>query len=100
MARAARPARWLRTAAPGLRFEKRHNVAEFVSNAGAADSPERAARVQATFALKRLHAAAADGGVDVFVDPGQGHSGDLGQIDAVTYIGASGRCVRNRNGLC
>src|ERR1039458_3861741 len=45
------------------------------------DPPERAADVQPPFVLQDFHAARADGGVDVFIDPCPWDGRHLRQID-------------------
>src|SRR5438046_971231 len=56
-----------------LRFEKGHDIPELVSDRGSVDSPERAADVQSSFILQHLHAAPADSGVDVLINPRPRH---------------------------
>ena len=69
------------TTAARLRFQKSRNIPELVSDRRSVDSPERAADVQPPFPLQYLHAAAADGGVYVFVDPRPRDRRNLRQID-------------------
>jgi hypothetical protein len=67
--------------AAGLRFQEGRNVPELVSDGRSVDSPERAAHVQSSFVLQHLHAAPADGGVYVLVDPRPWDRRHLRQID-------------------
>src|ERR1039458_1494785 len=52
-----------------LRFQKCRNIADSISDARSVDALERAADVQPPFVLQRFHAAPADGGVHVLIDP-------------------------------
>jgi hypothetical protein len=88
------------TAAARLRFQKGRYVADFVSNRRAVDAPEWAPDIQPAFLLQYLHAAPADGGVHVFIDPCPWDGRNLGQIDEpvnaahiVTAMPVSGRQV-------
>ena len=67
--------------AAGLRFQEGRNVPDLVSDRGSVDSPERAADVQSSFVLQHFHAAPADGGVDVLIDPRPRDRRHLRQID-------------------
>ena len=67
--------------AAGLRFQEGRDVPELVSDRGSVDSPERAADVQSPFVLQHFHAAPADGGVDVLIDPRPWDRRHLRQID-------------------
>ena len=67
--------------AAGLRFQKGGNVPELISDRGPVDPPERAADVQSSFVLQDFHAAPANGGVYVFIDPRPRDRGNLRQID-------------------
>ena len=69
------------TTAARLRFQEGRNVPELVSDRRSVDSPERAADVQPSFVLQHLHAAPADGGVDVLIDPRPWDRRHLRQID-------------------
>jgi shikimate 5-dehydrogenase len=69
------------TAAARLRFQKSRYVSDFVSNRRAVDAPELAPDIQPAFLLQYLHTAAADRGVDVFIDPCPRDGRNLGQID-------------------
>ena len=61
-----------------LRFQKGRNVPELISDRGPVDSPERTADVQPPFLLQHFHAAPADGGVDVLIDPRPWNRWNLG----------------------
>src|SRR6476620_1649886 len=52
-----------------LRFQEVRNIPEFVSDRGSVDPPERATDAQASFVLQHFHAAPADGGVYMLIDP-------------------------------
>ena len=52
-----------------LRFQKGRNIPDPVANRRSVDSPERATDIQSPLPLQHLHAAPADGGVDVLIDP-------------------------------
>src|SRR5258708_37995513 len=52
-----------------LRFEESRNIPDLVSNCRSVDSPEGAADVQLALPLEHFHAAPADGGVYMFIDP-------------------------------
>jgi hypothetical protein len=64
-----------------LRFQKGGNITELVSDRRSVDPPERAAYVQSSFVLQDFHAAPADGGVDVLIDPRPWDRRHLRQID-------------------
>jgi hypothetical protein len=66
------------TAAARLRFQEDRNIPELVANRRSVDAPERAADVQSPFGLQHSHAAAADGGVYVFIDPRPWNRWNLG----------------------
>src|ERR1039458_8710605 len=74
-----------------LRFQKRRDVADSVSDAGSVDALERAANVQPPFVLQRFHAAPADGGVHVLIDPRPRDRRHLGQIDMAADGAHTGR---------
>src|SRR5260370_32039159 len=67
-----------------LRFQEVRNIPELVSDRGAVDPPERAAHVQSPFVLQDFHAAPADGGIDMFIDPRPWDWRHLRQIDKPT----------------
>src|SRR5450759_5542408 len=64
-----------------LRLQKGRDIPDLVSDRRSVDSPERAADVQSSFVLQHLHAATADGGVHVLVDPRPWDRWHLLQID-------------------
>jgi hypothetical protein len=66
-----------------LRFQKRRNIPEPVTDRRPVDAPERAADVQPAFPLQHLYAAAADGGVYVLVHPSPRDRRNLRQIDGL-----------------
>jgi hypothetical protein len=69
------------TTSAGLRFQEGRNIPEFVSDRGSIDPPERTAHVQSPFVLQDLHAASADGGINVLIDPCPRDRGYLRQIN-------------------
>src|SRR6266567_468397 len=71
----------LSTTAAGLGFQEGGNVPELISDRSPVDPPEWAADVQSSFVLQHLHAAPADGGVYVLIDPRPGDRRHLRQID-------------------
>jgi hypothetical protein len=68
-------------AATRLRFQESSNVAKLVPDRSSVDSPERAAHVQSSFVLQHLHAAPADGSVDMLIDPRPRDGRHLREID-------------------
>jgi hypothetical protein len=64
-----------------LRFQESRNIPDLVSDRRSVDTPELAAYVQSSFVLQDFHAAPADGGVDVFIDPRPWDRRHLRQID-------------------
>jgi hypothetical protein len=73
--------RLLRATAARLRFQERGDIAELVSDRGPVDPPEGATDIQASFVLQYFHAAAADSGVDVLIDPRPWDRWHLREID-------------------
>jgi hypothetical protein len=69
------------TAAARLRFQESRNISDLVSDGRSVDSPERAADVQSSFVLEHFHAAPADGGVHVLIDPRPRDRRHLRQVD-------------------
>jgi hypothetical protein len=64
-----------------LRFQKGRDIPDLVSDRRSVDSSERATDIQAPFVLQHLHAATADGGVYVLIDPRPWDRRHLRQID-------------------
>ena len=69
------------TATTWLRFKESRDVAHLVSDRCAIDSAKWAADIQPSLPLQHFHAAAPDGGINVFVNPRPRNGWDLGQID-------------------
>jgi hypothetical protein len=64
-----------------LRIHEGRNIPDLVSDGRSVDSPERATDVQSSFVLQHFHAAPADGGVNVLIDPRPWDRRHLRQID-------------------
>src|SRR5882757_10648315 len=86
LARPARPGPRLAAGFGGatatrLRFQECRNIPELVSDGCSVDSPEWATDIQSSFVLQHFHAAPADGGVYVLIDPSPWDRWHLRQID-------------------
>ena len=69
-----------------LRFQKSVDIRELVSDRRAVDSAKRAADVQSPFPLQYLHAATANGGIHVLIDPGPWDRRHIREIDEPAHI--------------
>src|SRR5277367_2904843 len=72
--------------AAGLGIHERHDVAEPVADRGPVDATERAADVHASFVLQHLHAATANGGVNVLIYPRPWNRRHLRQVDRLRSV--------------
>jgi hypothetical protein len=74
--------RFLGATAARLRLQEGGDVPDLVSDRGPVDPTERTADVQPALVLQYLHAATADGGVYMFIDPRPGNRRHMRQIDS------------------